>query len=68
MLIDTSLLQSIANSLLLVFTSQLSKSVDLIDEIIQKKLYDLTNSPPFYMYQFKRFITPIALGMMFCIE
>lgn len=66
MLIDTVLPQIIADSLLLFFTSQLSKSVDLIDEITKQNTlqFDLTNSHPFYTYKFKRFITDIALGMM----
>lgn len=65
-LIDSYLPQIISESLKLFFTSNLSKSIDLINQISKTNPlnFNLESSHPFYSYKFKRFITDIALGMM----
>lgn len=65
-LIDSSLPQIISESLKIFFTSNLSKSIDLLNKVSQLNPlnFDLKSSHPFYSYKFKRFITDIALGMM----
>lgn len=65
-LIDSALPNIIAEILLLFFTSNHSKTSELISEISTKNPlgYNLENNHPFYSYKIKRFLTDIALGMM----
>lgn len=65
-LIDSSLPKIISESLKIFFTSNLSKSIDLLNRVSQLNPlnFDLKSNHPFYSYKFKRFITDIALGMM----
>lgn len=65
-LIDSSLPQMISEVLLLYYTSNVSKTADLIGEIAKSNPlgYNLENDHPFYSYKMKRFLTDIALGMM----
>lgn len=65
-LIDSALPKIISESLKLFFTSNLSKSIDLVDRIseLNPLNFNIENNHPFYTYKFKRFITDIALGMM----
>ena len=65
-LIDSALPKIISEILLLFFTSNHSKTSDLITEIskINPLGYNLENNHPFYSYKIKRFLTDIALGMM----
>ena len=65
-LIDSALPKIISEILLLFFTSNHSKTSDLVSEISVKNPlgYNLDNNHPFYSYKIKRFLTDIALGMM----
>ncbi|MBX3290363.1 MAG: HpaII family restriction endonuclease [Acidobacteria bacterium] len=65
-LIDSALPNIISEILLLFFTSNYSKTSDLVSEISTKNPlgYNLENHHPFYTYKIKRFLTDIALGMM----
>lgn len=65
-MIDSALPKIISESLKLFFTSNLSKSIDLVDRIseLNPLNFNIENNHPFYTYKFKRFITDIALGMM----
>lgn len=65
-LIDSALPKIISEILLLFFTSNHSKTSDLVSEISAKNplSYNLDNNHPFYSYKIKRFLTDIALGMM----
>lgn len=65
-LIDSALPKIISEILLLFFTSNHSKTSDLVFEISAKNPlgYNLNNNHPFYSYKIKRFLTDIALGMM----
>ncbi len=65
-LIDSALPKIISEILLLFFTSNHSKTSDLITEISKTNPlgYNLENNHPFYSYKIKRFLTDIALGMM----
>lgn len=65
-MIDSALPKIISESLKLFFTSNLSKSIDLVDIIseLNPLNFNIENNHPFYTYKFKRFITDIALGMM----
>lgn len=65
-LIDSALPSIISEILLLFFTSNHSKTSDLVSEIsIKNPLgYNLENNHPFYSYKIKRFLTDVALGMM----
>lgn len=65
-LIDSALPKIISEILLLFFTSNHSKTSDLVSEISTKNPlgYNLDNNHPFYTYKIKRFLTDIALGMM----
>ena len=65
-LIDSALPKIVSETLKLFFTTNLSKSVDLINSVgeINPLEYNLEGNHPFYSYKFKRFITDIALGMM----
>lgn len=65
-LIDSALPKIISEILLLFFTSNLSKTSDLVAKISTNNplKYNLENNHPFYSYKIKRFLTDIALGMM----
>ncbi len=65
-LIDSALPKIISEIVSLFFTSNLSKTSDLVTEISAKNPlgYNLENNHPFYSYKIKRFLTDIALGMM----
>jgi type II restriction enzyme len=65
-LIDSSLPKIIAEILLKFFTSSISKTSELVEDIsiINPLNYNLENEHPFYSYKIKRFLTDIALGMM----
>lgn len=65
-LIDSGLPKIISEILFLFFTSNYSKTSDLVAEIsnINPLGYNLENNHPFYSYKIKRFLTDIALGMM----
>lgn len=65
-LIDSSLPKIIAELLKQFFTSRLSKTVDLVNEISNRNPlnYKTENKHPFYSYKIKRFLTDVALGMM----
>jgi type II restriction enzyme len=65
-LIDSALPQILSEIVYLFFTSGLSKTLDLVNEItVQNPLnYNLETNHPFYSYKIKRFLTDIALGMM----
>lgn len=64
--IDSALPNILSEMLLLFFTSKLSKTVDLVNEISKKNPvgYNLEAHHPFYSYKIKRFLTDITLGMM----
>lgn len=65
-LIDSTLPKIISEILLLFFTSNHSKTSDLVSEISRENPlgYNLENNHPFYIYKIKRLLTDIALGMM----
>lgn len=65
-LIDSSLPKIISEILLLFFTSNHSKTANLVTEVskINPLSYKLNNNHPFYSYKIKRFLTDTALGMM----
>lgn len=65
-LIDSALPQIISEIVYLFFTSGLSKTLDLVNQInAQNPLeYNIETHHPFYSYKIKRFLTDIALGMM----
>ncbi len=65
-LIDTALPNIISHMLLRFFTSPLSKTADLVDDISNSNplRYDFYDNHPFYIYKMKKFLTDIALGMM----
>jgi len=65
-LIDSALPQILSEIVYLFFTSDLSKTVDLINEVTVKNPlgYNLETKHPFYSYKIKRFLTDVALGMM----
>lgn len=65
-LIDSALPKIISEILFLFFTSNSSKTPELVAEISAKNPlgYNLENNHPFYSYKIKRFLTDIALGMM----
>lgn len=65
-LIDSALPKIISEILCLFFTSNFSKTSDLVTEIskVNPLGYNLENNHPFYSYKIKRFLTDIALGMM----
>jgi hypothetical protein len=64
-LIDSGLPKIISEILLLFFTSNYSKTFDLVTEIskLNPAGYNLENNHPFYSYKIKRFLTDVALGM-----
>lgn len=65
-LIDSLLPQILGEIIYLFFTSQHSKTVDLVNEIskINPLNFNFETGHPFYSYKIKRFLTDIALGMM----
>ncbi len=65
-LIDSALPKIVSEILLLFFTSNFSKTSELVSKISKANPlnYNLENSHPFYSYKIKRFLTDIALGMM----
>ncbi|MBW7838370.1 MAG: HpaII family restriction endonuclease, partial [Chitinophagaceae bacterium] len=65
-LIDSALPKIISEIVFLFFTSNFSKTSELVAEISAKNplSYNLDNNHPFYSYKIKRFLTDIALGMM----
>lgn len=65
-LIDSSLPKIIAELLKQFFTSRISKTVDLVNEISTRNPlnYQTENNHPYYSYKIKRFLTDVALGMM----
>lgn len=65
-LIDSALPKIVSETLQTFFTTNLSKSLDLVNSVTELNPlnYDLHSNHPFYIYKFKRFITDIALGMM----
>lgn len=65
-LIDSALPSILAEILCLFFTSDQTKTLDLVNEIskINPLGFNLNNSHPFYSYKLKRLLTDIALGMM----
>lgn len=64
--IDSALPNILSEMLLLFFTSKLSKTVDLVNEISKKNPvgYNLETNHPFYSYKIKRLLTDVALGMV----
>lgn len=65
-LIDSSLPQITAEIIFHFFTSNDSKTIDLVSDIEKKNPlnFDVSNEHQFYTYKIKRFLTDIALGMM----
>lgn len=65
-LIDSSLPRIVAECLLQYYSSKLSKTSDLLEELNKSNplKFDLDHAHPFYNYKIKRFLTDIALGMM----
>ena len=65
-LIDSSLPKILAEIIYLFFTSNNSKTVDLVNEVSKSNPleFDLETNHPFYSYKIKRFLSDIALGMM----
>ncbi|MCO5230908.1 MAG: HpaII family restriction endonuclease [Chitinophagales bacterium] len=65
-LIDSALPKIISEIIFLFFTSNYSKTPDLVSKIsiLNPLGYNLINNHPFYSYKIKRFLTDIALGMM----
>ncbi len=65
-LIDSSLPQITAEIVFHFFTSNDSKTIDLVSEIEEENPlnFDISNEHQFYSYKIKRFLTDVALGMM----
>ncbi|WP_438965712.1 HpaII family restriction endonuclease [Flavobacterium sp.] len=65
-LIDSSLPKILSEILLLFFTSNLSKTNELVETIslLNPLSFNLETNHPFYFYKIKRLLTDIALGMM----
>ena len=65
-LIDSALTEIISEILLLYYTSNLSKTKNLLNVITLKNPLGYNNETghPFYEYKIKRFLTDVALGMM----
>jgi len=65
-LIDSALPKILSEIVFLFFTSEHTKTVDLVNEIsrINPLGFSLETNHPFYSYKIKRFLTDIALGMM----
>ncbi|MFD2554766.1 HpaII family restriction endonuclease [Sphingobacterium tabacisoli] len=66
MMIDSNLPNILASSIYKYFTSNLSKSTELIHFLEQDNPlnFDLSLSHPFYSYKYKRFLNDVALGML----
>lgn len=65
-LIDSALTEIISEILLLYYTSNLSRTKNLLNVITLKNPLGYNNETghPFYEYKIKRFLTDVALGMM----
>ena len=65
-LIDSLLPRLLSELVFEFYTSNLSKMIDLVNEVKNKNPlhFNLSNKHPFYSYKIKRFLTDIALGMM----
>lgn len=65
-LIDSSLPKILSGIIYLFFTSENSKTIDLLSKIsLANPLgYNTNTNHPFYKYKIKRFLTDVALGMM----
>jgi type II restriction enzyme len=65
-LIDSAMPKILAEIVYLFFTSNFSKTIDLVKEIsrINPIGFNLETKHPFYSYKIKRFLTDVALGMM----
>lgn len=65
-LIDSAMPKILAEVVYLFFTSNFSKTIDLVNEIsrINPIGFNLETKHPFYSYKIKRFLTDVALGMM----
>ncbi len=65
-LIDSLLPKILGELLFYFFTSNLSKTSDLVELITERNPlnYNIKLDHPFYYYKVKRFLTDIALGMM----
>lgn len=65
-LIDSALPKILSEIVLQFYTSNLYKTIDLVNKIsdLNPVNYNLESNHPFYSYKMKRFLTDIALGMM----
>lgn len=65
-LIDSALPTILSQMLYIYFTSKLSTTNELLNQVttLNPLKYDLTSNHPFYSYKIKRFLTDVALGMM----
>ncbi|PRY89836.1 HpaII family restriction endonuclease [Mongoliibacter ruber] len=65
-LIDSGLPIILSEIVYLFFTSGLSKTLDLVNEVskINPLGFNTETKHPFYSYKIKRFLTDVALGMM----
>ncbi len=65
-LIDSSLPRIVAEMLHEFFSTSVSKTAELVEEITKSNPlnYDLKTEHPFYSYKIKRLLTDIALGMV----
>lgn len=65
-LIDSALPKILSEIVLQFYTSNLHKTIDLVNKIsdLNPVNYNLESNHPFYSYKMKRFLTDIALGMM----
>lgn len=65
-LIDSALPKILSEIVLHFYTSNLYKTIDLVNKIsdLNPVNYNLESNHPFYSYKMKRFLTDIALGMM----
>lgn len=65
-LIDSLLPQILSEMIYLFYTSDFSKTLDIVNNISRNNPlnYNLETNHPFYIYKIKRFLTDIALGMM----
>lgn len=65
-LVDSFLPNILAEIIYLYYTSNFSRTVDLIKEVsrINPLNYNLQNYHPYYLYKVKRFLTDVALGML----
>lgn len=65
-LIDSRLPEIVASMVHLFYTSEYTKTLDLVNEISRMNPlgFDFEGNHPFYAYKVKRFLTDVALGMM----